>query len=85
VYFGEESVAAEYQGIGTYANGMIRYDLDAQKFLDLLDEYEKTIDQIHRRYDRQGPNGAARIEFVVNIKFLDRLNEMTVHREWIPK
>ena len=86
VYLGEESVAAEYQGRGDFANGMIRYDVDLEKFFELIEEWaDKGPDKILNRYDRQGPNGSDRMEFVVPADLIDRLNDMTVKRTWIPK
>ena len=63
MYLGEESVAAEYQGRGDHANGMIRHDVDLE----------------------EGPNGSDRMEFVVPADLIDRLDDMTVNRTWIPK
>ena len=85
VYLGEQSVAAEYQGRGGYANGMIRYDLDVEKFFKLVDEYSSGIDKVLAVYDRQGPNGTPRMEFPILVDLLDRLNDMTVNRVWVPK
>ncbi|MCM2420029.1 RHS repeat-associated core domain-containing protein [Streptomyces sp. RKAG293] len=75
-YFGEHSVAAEYQGIGSYADGMVRYDMDPK----FLTEFE---DCIHR-YDWKGPGGKPRIEFAIPAARLDRFNELTRNRTWMP-
>ncbi|MEV0001974.1 RHS repeat-associated core domain-containing protein [Micromonospora sp. NPDC050980] len=77
VYFGERSVAAEYQGRGSYANGMIRYEMHE----DFLKEFGDTA----FRYDRQGPGGSVRIEFVIPTARLERFNELTLRRVWEPK
>jgi hypothetical protein len=74
VYFGEKSVAAEYQGVRGYANGMIRYEMHA----DFLKEFADTA----FRYDRQGPNGSVRIEWEIPVDRLDRFNELTRDRTW---
>jgi pretoxin HINT domain-containing protein len=84
-YFGEKSVAEEYQGRGTYANGMYRYDMDMQDFLKLLDDYNEGLTKILAVYDHSGPNGAVRMQFVINFDFLERFNAMTVNRQWFPK
>lgn len=77
VYFGEESVASEYRGRGSYANGMIRYEMHE----DFLKEFGDTA----FRYDRQGPGGSVRIEFVIPAARLERFNELTLRRVWQPK
>jgi hypothetical protein len=40
VYFGERSVAGDYQGLGSYAPGMIRYDMHSS-FLEKFDKSPK--------------------------------------------
>jgi hypothetical protein len=77
VYFGEKSVAGEYQGRGSCANGMIRYEMRE----DFLKEFGDTA----FRYDRQGPGGSVRIEFVIPTARLERFNELTLRRVWEPK
>ena len=77
VYFGERSVAAEYQGRGSFANGSIRYDMKPE----FLNEFSDTA----FRYDRQGPGGSPRIEFVVPVGRVGRFNELTVGRTWEPR
>ncbi|WP_240110031.1 ricin-type beta-trefoil lectin domain protein [Streptomyces sp. MUM 203J] len=76
VYLGEKSVAKEYQNRGSYANGSIRYDMHE----DFLKEFSDTA----FRYDRKGPGGSARIEFVIPVGRLDRFNELTLRRVWEP-
>ncbi|THA25081.1 hypothetical protein E4198_10375 [Streptomyces sp. RKND-216] len=76
VYLGEKSVAKEYQNRGSYANGSIRYDMHE----DFLKEFSDAA----FRYDRKGPGGAARIEFVIPVGRLDRFNELTLRRVWEP-
>uniref|UniRef100_A0AAU3GNM5 Polymorphic toxin-type HINT domain-containing protein n=1 Tax=Streptomyces sp. NBC_01401 TaxID=2903854 RepID=A0AAU3GNM5_9ACTN len=76
VYLGEKSVAKEYQNRGSYANGSIRYDMHE----DFLKEFSDTA----FRYDRKGPGGSARIEFVIPVGRLDRFNELTLRRVWGP-
>ncbi|WP_433547833.1 polymorphic toxin-type HINT domain-containing protein [Streptomyces sp. CA-294286] len=76
VYLGEKSVAKEYQNRGSYANGSIRYDMHD----DFLKEFSDTA----FRYDRKGPGGSARIEFVIPVGRLDRFNELTLRRLWEP-
>ncbi|WP_318199168.1 hypothetical protein [Streptomyces sp. SCL15-4] len=77
VYFGEQSVAAEYWGRGTYASGMYRYDMD----MKFLTQFAKAA----KRYDWQGPNGTPRIEWEIDYSRLDEFNALTVARTWIPK
>ncbi|MEZ7006370.1 ricin-type beta-trefoil lectin domain protein [Streptomyces sp. AD55] len=77
VYLGEKSVAKEYQNRGSYANGSIRYDMHE----DFLKEFSDTA----FRYDRKGPGGSARIEFVIPVGRLDRFNELTLRRVWEPR
>ncbi|MFD5320129.1 DUF6531 domain-containing protein [Streptomyces sp. NPDC127098] len=76
-YFGEMSVAAEYQGRRGYANGMVRYDMDpafVNEFMDCM-----------HRYDWAGPNGAPRIEWCIPADRLERFNELTGgRRTFIP-
>jgi hypothetical protein len=55
VYFGEQGVAADYQGIGYYANGSIRYDMRP--------EFDQEFSDVKFRYDWQGPDGSARYEW----------------------
>ncbi|MER5870222.1 hypothetical protein [Streptomyces sp. NPDC002044] len=77
VYFGERSIAAEYVGTGAgpFADGMIRYDM-APEFLATFGKYAE-------RYDRKGPGGSVRIEFVIPVGEIKEFNKLTVHREWI--
>ncbi|WP_275463683.1 putative T7SS-secreted protein [Streptomyces noursei] len=79
IYFGERSVAAEYINPAGrhYADGMIRYDMHRDDFLKELGDYAK-------RYDRKGPNGSPRIEFVIPVGELGKFNELTIERTWIP-
>lgn len=74
IYFGERSVAAEYQGRGNYANGMIRYEMHE----DFLKEFYLQA----KRYDWNGPGGTVRIEFVIPLEQLERFNELTLDRVW---
>ena len=74
VYFGERSVAAEYVGRGSFADGSIRYDMHK----DFLEEFGDRA----FRYDRKGPGGSARIEFVIPVGRLERFNELTLGRVW---
>jgi hypothetical protein len=76
VYFGEQSVAAEYQGRGGYANGSIRYDMDP----GFLDQFSGNA----FRYDWQGPGGSARIEWTIPVDQLDQFNQLTLNRVWEP-
>ncbi|MFE4665117.1 RHS repeat-associated core domain-containing protein [Streptomyces sp. NPDC056734] len=76
VYFGEKSVAKEYQNRGSFANGSIRYEMHE----DFLKEFSDTA----FRYDRKGPGGSVRIEFVIPIGRLDRFNQLTLRRVWEP-
>lgn len=55
---------------------MIRYDMHP----DFLDEFADTV----YRYDWQGPGGTPRIEFVIPADRLDRFNELTQGRTWMP-
>ncbi|TDC74277.1 RHS repeat-associated core domain-containing protein, partial [Streptomyces hainanensis] len=77
-YFGEMSVAAEYQGRRGYANGMVRYDMDpafVNEFMDCM-----------HRYDWAGPNGAPRIEWCIPADRLERFNELTGgRRSFLPR
>ncbi|GHF50698.1 hypothetical protein GCM10010218_35310 [Streptomyces mashuensis] len=77
VYFGEKSVAAEYQGRGSYAKGSIRYEMH--------EDFAKEFADVKFRYDRQGPGGSARFEFVIPVARLERFNELTLRRVWEPK
>ncbi|MFE9404813.1 hypothetical protein ACFYNY_24135 [Streptomyces sp. NPDC006530] len=77
VYFGEQSVAADYWGRGTYASGMYRYDMD----MKFLVQFAKAA----KRYDWQGPNGSPRIEWEIDYGRLNEFNALTVTRTWIPK
>ncbi|SOD62529.1 RHS repeat-associated core domain-containing protein [Streptomyces zhaozhouensis] len=76
-YFGERSVAAEYQGRRGYADGMVRYDMDpafVNEFMDCM-----------HRYDWAGPNGTPRIEWAIPADRLARFNELTGgRRTFIP-
>ncbi|MCZ0994250.1 hypothetical protein O1L44_15675 [Streptomyces noursei] len=79
IYFGERSVAAEYINPAGrhYANGMVRYDMHREDFL-------KEFGGHAERYDRKGPNGSPRIEFVIPVDKLGRFNELTIERTWVP-
>ncbi|WP_329296013.1 RHS repeat-associated core domain-containing protein [Streptomyces sp. NBC_01455] len=77
IYFGEKSVAGEYQGRGPYAPGMIRYDMHPS-FLERFGDTAK-------RYDWQGPGGSPRIEFEIPFERLDEFNSLTLNRTWLPK
>ncbi|POG48342.1 hypothetical protein BV881_07280, partial [Streptomyces sp. ZL-24] len=77
VYFGEQSVAAEYWGRGTFASGMYRYDMD----MKFLVQFPKAA----KRYDWGGPNGSPRIEWEIEYKRLGEFNALTVDRTWIKK
>ncbi|NEC46648.1 hypothetical protein G3I63_34030, partial [Streptomyces sp. SID8016] len=77
IYFGEQSVAAEYWGRGTYASGMYRYDMDMQFLVKFADDA--------KRYDWGGPNGTPRIEWEIPYSRLTEFNRLTVDRTWIPK
>ncbi|MFF3567952.1 putative T7SS-secreted protein [Nocardia jiangxiensis] len=76
VYFGEHSVASEYQGMGSYADGMIRYDMNPS-FLEKFPDAPK-------RYDWKGPDGSPRIEFEIPADRIEEFNELTRNRTWIP-
>ncbi|MEV7418409.1 polymorphic toxin-type HINT domain-containing protein [Streptomyces sp. NPDC089919] len=77
IYFGERSVAAEYQGRGPYAPGMIRYEMHPS--------FLSTFGETAKRYDWQGPGGAPRIEFEIPFDRLDEFNSLTINREWLQK
>lgn len=78
IYFGEYSVAKEYvgSGNGSYADGMIRYDMDAA----FLAKFGNTA----ARYDWKGPGGAPRIEFEIPYSRLKEFNSLTLKRTWMP-
>ncbi|WP_223279781.1 polymorphic toxin-type HINT domain-containing protein [Streptomyces sp. SDr-06] len=76
IYFGEKSVAMEYQGRGPYASGLIRYDMHPS----FLSVFEKAP----QRYDWQGPGGSPRIEFEVPFGRLHEFNSLTQNRTWLP-
>ncbi|MGW0824259.1 RHS repeat-associated core domain-containing protein [Streptomyces sp. NPDC002845] len=76
IYFGERSVAKEYQGRGPYAPGMIRYDMHPS-FLARFGDTAK-------RYDWQGPGGSPRIEFEIPFERLKEFNSLTLNRTWLP-
>ncbi|MFH8883373.1 hypothetical protein [Streptomyces californicus] len=77
IYFGEQSVAAEYWGRGTFAAGMYRYDMDMQ----FLVQFAKAA----KRYDWKGPNGTPGIEWEIPYSRPAEFNRLTVDRTWIPK
>ena len=77
VYFGQKSVAGDYQGIGDYANGSIRYEMHP----DFFHEFE----DVKFRYDWKGPDGTPRYEWQIPTSRLDRFNELTLRRVWVPK
>jgi hypothetical protein len=74
MYFGEESVAAEYRGRGPFADRTLRYTMKQPEFLD---EFSDTA----QRYDWQGPGESARIEFKIPVERLPRFNELTIKIE----
>ncbi|WP_199444337.1 polymorphic toxin-type HINT domain-containing protein [Umezawaea beigongshangensis] len=76
IYFGEESVALEYQKRGDFAGGTIRYDMHP----DFMQEFSDTA----WRYDWNGPNNLARIEFAIPVERLSDFNRLTLNRIWIP-
>ena len=76
VYFGEPSVAADYQGIGDYANGSIRYNMRPA--------FESEFADVKYRYDWKGPGGTARYEWAIPLSRLARFNELTLNRVWVP-
>ncbi|MEU8265499.1 hypothetical protein AB0C02_33515, partial [Micromonospora sp. NPDC048999] len=76
-YFGEESVAAEYRGVGSYADGMVRYDMHPS----FLKEFADTA----HRCDWKGPGGKPRIEFAIPVDRLGRFAELTLRRTWLPR
>ncbi|MFJ2721825.1 hypothetical protein [Streptomyces sp. NPDC087437] len=76
IYFGEESVAGEYQGRGTFAPGMIRYDMHPS--------FLKKFGDTAKRYDWQGPGGSPRIEFEIPFGRLEEFNSLTLKRTWLP-
>ncbi|MER5774090.1 hypothetical protein ABT144_07330 [Streptomyces sp. NPDC002039] len=77
IYFGERAVAAEYAGPtgANFAKGMVRYEMHPS-FLEEFADHAK----IH---DRNGPNGAPRIEFEIPVDKLDRFNELPRDRSWV--
>ncbi|MFJ5848781.1 putative T7SS-secreted protein [Streptomyces sp. NPDC092903] len=77
IYFGERSVAAEYAGPTgvNFAKGMVKYEMHPS-FLEEFGEHAKVI-------DRNGPNGAVRLEFEIPVEKLDRFTELTQRRSWI--
>ncbi|WP_405399465.1 putative T7SS-secreted protein [Streptomyces microflavus] len=77
IYFGEYAVAAEYVGPSgvNFAKGMVRYDMN-QSFLSEFAEHVKV-------HDRNGPNGAVRLEFAIPVEKLERFNELTQRRSWV--
>ncbi|MCX5072926.1 DUF6531 domain-containing protein [Streptomyces sp. NBC_00513] len=77
IYFGERAVAAEYAGPtgANFAKGMVKYEMHPS-FLEEFADHAK----IH---DRNGPNGAPRIEFEIPVDKLDRFNELTQNRSWV--
>ncbi|MEV2255832.1 DUF6531 domain-containing protein [Streptomyces sp. NPDC050147] len=80
IYFGERGVAAEYMSPtnSNFANGMVRYDMHP----DFLKEFgQKPYAQVH---DWKGPNGSPRIEFEIPVDKLDRFNELTLDKTWVP-
>ncbi|MFJ6940559.1 putative T7SS-secreted protein [Streptomyces sp. NPDC101132] len=77
IYFGERGVAAEYAGPtgANFAKGMVKYEMHPS-FLEEFGDYAKV-------HDRNGPNGAPRIEFEIPVDKLDRFNALTQRRSWI--
>jgi len=76
VYFGEQGVAADYHGLGDYANGSIRYDMHP--------DFETEFADVKYRYDWKGPGGSPRFEWAIPLDRLDRFNELTLNRTWVP-
>jgi hypothetical protein len=76
VYFGEQSVAADYQGIGDYTNGSIRYGMHP--------DFEPEFADVKFRYDWKGPGNTARYEWQIPLDRLERFNELTLNRTWVP-
>ncbi|CAO0835022.1 RHS repeat-associated core domain-containing protein OS=Streptomyces microflavus OX=1919 GN=Smic_21050 PE=4 SV=1 [Streptomyces microflavus] len=70
-------MAAEYVGPSgvNFAKGMVRYDMN-QSFLSEFAEHVKV-------HDRNGPNGAVRLEFAIPVEKLERFNELTQRRSWV--
>ncbi|GGT45980.1 hypothetical protein GCM10010271_57640 [Streptomyces kurssanovii] len=77
IYFGERGVAAEYAGPNglNFAKGMVKYEMHPS-FLEEFMDYAKV-------HDRNGPDGAVRIEFAIPHDKLDRFNELTLDRSWV--
>ncbi|MER6910305.1 putative T7SS-secreted protein [Streptomyces sp. NPDC000594] len=77
IYFGERGVASEYAGPTgvNFARGIVRYDMEEQ-FLSEFADFAKV-------HDRNGPDGAVRIEFAIPVDMLGRFNELTKNRSWI--
>ncbi|MET9770113.1 putative T7SS-secreted protein [Streptomyces sp. NPDC006415] len=77
IYFGERAVAAEYAGPtgANFAKGMVKYEMHPS-FLEEFGDHAKV-------HDRNGPNGAPRIEFEIPVDKLDRFNELTQNRSWV--
>ncbi|MFD4699203.1 putative T7SS-secreted protein [Streptomyces niveus] len=76
IYFGERGVAAEYAGPNgiNFAKGIVRYDMHPS-FMSEFAEHAKV-------HDRNGPDGAVRIEFEIPVDRLERFNELTHNRSW---
>ncbi|MFF4524425.1 putative T7SS-secreted protein [Streptomyces bluensis] len=79
IYFGERSVAAEYMSPTgrNFADGMVRYDMHP----DFLKEFTDT--KYMKVHDWNGQSGAPRIEWVIPVDKLERINELTLKRTWI--
>ncbi|GAA0444193.1 putative T7SS-secreted protein [Streptomyces olivaceiscleroticus] len=84
IYFGEHDVAAEYAGPTgkNFAKGMVRYDMHPS-FLEEFGQHAKIHDW--NGLDPQtGRPGKPRLEFEIPVDKLDRFNELTRNRSWIP-
>ncbi|MFI2311683.1 putative T7SS-secreted protein [Streptomyces sp. CB00072] len=77
IYFGEYSVAAEYAGPTgvNFAKGMVRYDMNKSFLAEFADHVK-----VH---DRNGPDGAVRLEFAIPVEKLERFNELTQKKSWV--
>lgn len=75
-YVGTKNVARDYANpnVGNFENGSVRYDM-APEFDSEFSQY---------RYPYTTSSGEAGYEWQIPVSMIDRFNELTMNRSWVP-